>query len=181
MFFVRVPNVTFKERIQIDESPGFAWKDTTTTELFQGKRVVLFSLPGAFTPTCSRTHLPGFEAGFDELKSLGIDDVYCVSVNDSFVMNAWFKDLDIQKVKAIPDGAGEFSRKMGFLVDKTNIGFGMRSWRYAAVVDDGVIEHFFIEPGFCDNADDDPFVVSDVDTVTRWLTEKKRLDEEAKG
>ena len=93
----------------------------------------------------------------------------------------WVEKKVFPTWKAIPDGAGEFSRKMGFLVDKTNIGFGMRSWRYAAVVDDGVIEHFFIEPGFCDNADDDPFVVSDVDTVTRWLTEKKRLYDEARG
>ena len=176
MFFVRVPDVTFKTRIQTDESPGFAWKDLSTEELFMGKRVVIFSLPGAFTPTCSSTHLPGYEANYDKLEGLGIDDVYCISVNDSFVMNAWFKDMDIMKVKAIPDGAGEFTRKMGFLVDKTNIGFGMRSWRYAAVVNDGVIEQFFIEPGFVDNAEDDPFVVSDVDTVARWLEENQKVN-----
>ena len=176
MFFVRVPDVTFKCRVQTDESPGFAWKDLGTEDLFKGKRVVLFSLPGAFTPTCSSTHLPGFESKYDKLEEYGIDDVYCVSVNDSFVMNAWFKDMDIMKVKAIPDGAGEFTRKMGFLVDKTNIGFCMRSWRYAAVINDGVIEQFFVEPGFCDNADDDPIVDSDVDTVIRYLEEEKKVN-----
>ena len=99
MFFVRVPNVTFKTRIQTDESPGFAWADVTTEDLFKGKRVVLFSLPGAFTPTCSSTHLPGYEANFDSITELGIDDIYCVSVNDAFVMNAWMKDLDILRLQ----------------------------------------------------------------------------------
>ena len=188
---MQVPSVTFKYRTRTDGNPitfvnttnggenPFEWTDVTTDDIFKGKRVVVFSLPGAFTPTCSSTHLPGYEDAYNDILKEGIDEIYCLSVNDTFVMNSWMNSQGIEKVKPIPDGAGEFSRKMGFLVDKTNIGFGMRSWRYAAVIDDGVVEHFFIEPGFEDNAEDDPFVVSDVDTVMRWLTEQKRLDNEA--
>lgn len=168
-FTIRLPEVTFKTRVQTDESPGFDWKDVTTQDLFGGKRVVLFSLPGAFTPTCSSTHLPGFEAGYKNLKKLGIDEVYCLSVNDSFVMNAWFKSMGIENVKPIPDGSAEFTRKMGFLVEKDNLGFGMRSWRYAMIINDGVVEQMFVEPGMNDNVAADPFVVSDVETVTEYL------------
>lgn len=170
---IKVPNVTFKTRKESDQAPGFEWYDLTTSELFDNKRVVLFALPGAFTPTCSSTHLPGYEANFGDLQKAGIDDVYCLSVNDSFVMNSWFKQQNIKNVKPIPDGSGEFSRKMGMLVNKDNLGFGMRSWRYAMVVNNGVVEEMFIEPEFDDNAPNDPFEVSDVYTVLRFLKENK--------
>lgn len=174
-FVVRVPNVTFKTRVSTDEAPGFKWQDVTSIDLFRGKRVALFSLPGAFTPTCSSVHLPGYEAGYKELtQDLGLDDVYCISVNDSFVMNAWFKSLDVTNVKPIPDGSGEFTRKLGFLVHKDNLGFGMRSWRYSMVVNDGVVEMMWIEPGMMDNCPNDPFEVSDVDTMISWLSKNPR-------
>jgi thioredoxin-dependent peroxiredoxin len=173
-FVIRVPLVTFKTRVTTDDSPGFIWKDVTSIDLFRGKRVALFSLPGAFTPTCSSTHLPGFEAGYKELQNLGIDDVYCISVNDSFTMNAWFQSLDIKNVKALPDGSGEFTRKMGFLVAKDNLGFGMRSWRYSMIVNDGVVEMMWAEPGMMDNCPTDPFEVSDQETMADWLRSNPR-------
>lgn len=170
-FEITVPFVTFKTRREIDEAPGYEWYDLTSEEIFAGKRVVLFALPGAFTPTCSSTHLPGYEMEYDKLKELGIDEVYCLSVNDTFVMNSWLNSLDVKKVKPLPDGAGEFSRRLGFLVDKSNIGFGLRSWRYSMVVDNGVVEAMFVEPGLCDNADGDPFEISDVYTLLGYLNE----------
>lgn len=157
-----IPNVTFQTRVR-DESIGgdnpFRWQEMTTADYFAGKRVILFSLPGAFTPTCSTFQLPGFEelAGSGKLAEFGIDEVYCMSVNDSFVMNSWAKDQGLENVKVIPDGSGRFTRLMGMLVDKDNLGFGMRSWRYAAIVNDGVIEHFFQEPGIEDNHGEDPY------------------------
>ena len=166
-----VPNVTFKTRKEINEAPGFDWYDLTTDEIFKGKRVVVFSLPGAFTPTCSSTHLPGYEAIYDEVREQGIDEIYCLSVNDTFVMNAWFKQQEIRNVKPLPDGSGDFTRQMGMLVKKDNLGFGVRSWRYAMIVDDGRIEHMFLEAGYSDNAKDDPFDVSDVYTVLKHLKE----------
>jgi peroxiredoxin len=169
LFVLRVPTVTFKCRVTTDEAPGFAWKDVTTIDLFKGKRIAVFAIPGAFTPTCSSTHLPGYEAAYAEFTERLVDDVYCVSVNDSFTMNSWFKSLDIAKVKPIPDGNGEFTRKMGFLVDKENLGFGQRSWRYSMVVTDGVVENIWVEPGFKDNAENDPFEVSDAATMLAWL------------
>tara|TARA_B100001093_G_scaffold381188_1_gene366703 strand:+ start:578 stop:1096 length:519 start_codon:yes stop_codon:yes gene_type:complete len=168
-FDIRVPDVTFKTRREITEAPGFEWYDLKSQEIFENKRVVIFSLPGAFTPTCSSTHLPGYEMAYDDLKENGIDEVYCVSCNDTFVMNAWMNSLDVQKVKPLPDGAGEFTRKMGFLVDKTNIGFGMRSWRYSMIVNDGLVEALFVEPGIEDNADGDPFVVSGAPVILEHL------------
>lgn len=166
----------FKTRVR-DESIGgdnpFRWQDLSTQDVFGGKRVVLFALPGAFTPTCSSTHLPGYEAKHDELIALGIDKVICLSVNDAFVMYQWGKHLGIQKVFLLPDGNGEFTRKMGMLVDKSNLGFGYRSWRYSMVVDDGEIEQMFVEPGFSDNCPTDPFEVSDVDTMLNYLRSKR--------
>lgn len=170
-FIIRVPEVTFKTRVQTDEAPGFDWADVTSRDLFAGKRVAFFALPGAFTPTCSSTHLPGYEAAYKRLRESGIDEVYCLSVNDSFTMNAWFKSMGIQHVKPIPDGSGEFSRKMGFLVNKDNLGFGMRSWRYSMVVNDGVVENMWVEPGLSDNCPTDPFVTSDVETMLSYLAE----------
>merc|ERR1711916_73652 len=149
----------------------FRWEDLTTTDYFGGKRVVLFSLPGAFTPTCSTYQLPGFEKGFSDFAALGVDAIYCMSVNDSFVMNKWGEAQGLTNVKVIPDGSGEFTRRMGMLVRKDNLGFGLRSWRYAAVVNDGVIEAWFEEPGLCDNHGEDPYGVSSPETVLEWLRE----------
>ena len=149
---------------------GGTWKDVTTDDLFKGKRVVMFSLPGAFTPTCSSEELPSYDRMYNEFKDMGIDDVYCVSVNDAFVMNAWARDLEIQHVKMIPDGCGTFTSNMGMLVAKPKQGFGMRSWRYAAVVNDGVVEKMFEEPGFNNfSDDDDPYVVSKPEIVKNYL------------
>jgi peroxiredoxin len=141
----------------------------TSKELFDGKRVVIFSLPGAFTPTCSAYQLPGFEEKYEDFIGSGIDAIYCVSVNDGFVMNAWAKDQGIEKVKLIPDGNAYFTRSMGMLVTKSNLGFGERSWRYAAVVDNGIIEKLFVEAGKRDNADTDPYEVTNPETILSYL------------
>lgn len=155
-----VPSVVFKTRVRDDSIEGpnpYRWEDVTTYDLFGGKRVVLFSLPGAFTPTCSTYQLPGFEKLYDQFKALGFDEIYCVSVNDAFVMNCWAKQQGIEKIKMIPDGAAKFTRGMEMNVIKDNLGFGERSWRYACIVDNGRIKHWFIEPGMEDNAEDDPY------------------------
>ena len=168
----QVPNVVFKTRVR-DESIGgdnpFKWQDVTTSDIFAGKRVIVFSLPGAFTPTCSTSHLPGYDAAYDQIKALGIDEVYCLSVNDAFVMYQWGKNMGVKNVKLLPDGNGEFSRKMGMLVEKSNLGFGMRSWRYSMVIKDGNVEKIFAEAGYGDNCETDPFEVSDVDTMLAYL------------
>jgi thioredoxin-dependent peroxiredoxin len=168
----QVPDVVFKTRVR-DESIGgdnpFRWQDVTTKDIFAGKRIIIFSLPGAFTPTCSTSHLPGYEAAYDQIKALGVDEVYCLSVNDAFVMYQWGKNMGAKNVKLLPDGNGEFSRKMGMLVEKSNLGFGMRSWRYSMVVNDGKVEKVFTEPGYSDNCETDPFEVSDVDTMLAYL------------
>ena len=167
-----VPAATFVTRVRdetiIDDNP-YRWQHVTSDELFAGRRVVLFALPGAFTPTCSSTHLPRFEALHDAFRRRGIDEVVCLSVNDAFVMFNWGRHLGVDKVRLLPDGNGEFSRKMGMLVKKDNLGFGMRSWRYAMVVRDGVIEALFVEPGLGDDHPSDPFEVSDADSVLAWL------------
>ena len=167
-----VPSVVFKTRVRDDSIEGpnpYRWEDVTTFELFANKRVVLFSLPGAFTPTCSTYQLPGFEEKFAEFKALGIKDIYCVSVNDAFVMNCWAKQQKIKKVKMIPDGAAKFTRGMEMNVQKDNLGFGERSWRYACVINNGKIEKWFIEPGMEDNADGDPYGETSPDNILAWL------------
>ena len=167
-----VPDVTFKTRVRNDALQGdnpFEWKDLTSKEIFEGKNVVVFSLPGAFTPTCSSTHLPRFEELYDELKAQGVDEVICISVNDAFVMYQWGLKLGRKNVFMLPDGNAEFTRKMGMLVDKSNLGFGMRSWRYSMYVENGEIKQLFSEPGFQDNAPSDPFEVSDADTMLNYL------------
>lgn len=167
-----VPSVIFKTRVRDDSIEGpnpFRWEDVNTFDLFAGKRVVLFSLPGAFTPTCSTYQLPGFEEKFAEFKALGIKDIYCVSVNDAFVMNCWAKQQKVKKVKMIPDGSAEFTRGMRMTVQKDNLGFGERSWRYACVINNGKIEKWFIEPGFEDNAEGDPYGETSPDNVLAWL------------
>ncbi|WP_428265066.1 peroxiredoxin [Haliangium sp.] len=172
-----VPDVVFKTRVR-DESVGgdnpFRWQDRSSKDIFGGRRVVLFALPGAFTPTCSSTHLPGYEEHYDRIRALGVDEVICLSVNDAFVMFQWGKHLGAKKVFLLPDGNGDFTRQMGMLVKKENVGFGPRSWRYSMVVDDGKIEKMFVEPGFSDNAGSDPFEVSDAGTMLAYLESVKK-------
>jgi glutathione-dependent peroxiredoxin len=160
-----VPKVNFRTRVNND------WKDLSTDEIFKNKTVVLFALPGAFTPTCSSTHLPRYNQLAPVLKANGVDDIYCLSVNDSFVMNAWAADQDSANIKLLPDGNGEFSEGMGLLVDKGDLGFGKRSWRYSMLVKDGVIEKMFIEP----DKPGDPFEVSDADTMLNYINPKAEL------
>jgi len=169
----RLPDVVFKTRVYdetVDGPNPYRWQDQSTQEIFGGKRVVLFALPGAFTPTCSSTHLPRYEELFEEFKQVGIDEIICLSVNDAFVMFQWGKHLGAEKVRMLPDGNAEFTRKMGMLVEKTNLGFGMRSWRYALVADNLEIERMFIEPDIGDNCPTDPYTVSDAETVLTYLT-----------
>ncbi len=154
-----IPEVTFKTRQNSE------WLDVTSNDLFANKKVVVFALPGAFTPTCSSSHLPRYNELYPVFKDNGIDDIYCLSVNDTFVMNAWQDDQSAEKITMLPDGNGDFSKGMGMLVDKQNLGFGSRSWRYAMIVNDGVIEKMFIEP----EVDGDPFGVSDADTVLAFI------------
>lgn len=141
------------------------WVLLNTTEQFADKRVVIFALPGAFTPTCSSFQLPGFETMFSQFQEKGIDEVYCLSVNDSFVMNSWFEAQGVQNVRPLPDGNGEFTELVGASVKKANLGFGVRSWRYAMVVNNNVVEHVFAEEGFGDNIDSDPYEVSSPENV----------------
>jgi len=155
----RVPNVEFK----VFEHG--TWKTITTDDLFKNKKVVVFSLPGAFTPTCSSSHLPRFNDLAPVFKNNGIDDIVCISVNDTFVMNEWKKEQEAENVRLIPDGNGEFTEGMGMLVDKSRIGFGKRSWRYSMLVNDCVVEKMFIEP----EVEGDPFQVSDADTMLAYV------------
>jgi peroxiredoxin/glutaredoxin len=155
----RVPDVTFRTRVD------GAWKDVTTADLFAGKTVLVFALPGAFTPTCSSAHVPRYEELYDTFRGLGVDDVLCVSVNDAFVMDAWKQDQRADRITFVPDGNGTFTARMGMLVDKDGLGFGKRSWRYSMLVRDGVVAKMFIEPDVAG----DPFQVSDADTMLRHL------------
>lgn len=164
----RIPNAEFRIR-QNDE-----WQTLTTSELFDGKKVVVFSLPGAFTPTCSSTHLPRYNELADVLKQNGVDDIVCVSVNDTFVMNAWLADQAAENITVVPDGNGEFTEGMGMLVDKADLGFGKRSWRYSMLVNDGVIEKMFIEP----EKPGDPFEVSDADTMLEYINAEAKAPED---
>ncbi|HEY9834514.1 MAG TPA: glutathione peroxidase [Stenomitos sp.] len=155
----RVPNVTFRTR---NDSQ---WVDVTSDELFKGKTVIVFSLPGAFTPTCSSTHVPGYNELAKTFKENGVDDIICMSVNDTFVMNEWKKTQEADNITFIPDGNGEFTEQMGMLVDKESLGFGKRSWRYSMLVTDGVIKKMFIEP----EVEGDPFEVSDAETMLNYI------------
>ena len=168
----KIPNITFHTRVDGD------WKDVTTREMFAGKRVVIFSLPGAFTPTCSTKQLPGYEDNYEEILNREIDEVYCVSVNDSFVMNAWAEHLGIENVKMIPDGNGELTKRMGMDTTFNNRGFGMRSWRYSAVINDMTVENVFIEPDRVLDSGPDPFEVSDADTMIKYLDKAHAFTEE---
>jgi glutaredoxin-like protein len=160
----QVPQVTFRLRVN-DE-----WQTTTTDELFKGKNVIVFSLPGAFTPTCSSTHLPGFNELAPAFRAHGIDSIVCVSVNDPFVMAEWAKTQESANVLLLPDGNGAFTEQMGMLVDKSAVNFGKRSWRYSMLVRDRKIEKMFIEP----QGEGDPFEVSDADTMLKYLDPQAR-------
>ena len=167
-----VPQVTFKTRVRDESVEGenpFRWQDVTTQDVFAGKKIVLFALPGAFTPTCSSTHLPGYEKHHEDFLAQGVDDVYCLSVNDAFSMFQWAKQLDIHKVKMLPDGNADFTRLMGMLVKKQNLGFGGRTWRYSMLVIDGEIQQVFSEPGKMDNCPDDPYTCSDAETMLNFV------------
>jgi len=167
-----IPETTFKTRVldeSVTEGNPYAWRDLPSKEIFKGRRVIIFSIPGAFTPTCSSNHLPRFEEMYNDFRLLGIDEVYCLSVNDAFVMFQWGKSLGVESVKLLPDGNGEFTSKMGMLVKKDNLGFGPRSWRYSMLVDDSKIVKIFSEAGQSDNHEEDPFEVSDADTIMRYL------------
>jgi glutaredoxin-like protein len=155
----RVPQVTFHTR------QGHEWVDVTTEDLFKGKTVVVFSLPGAFTPTCSSSHVPRYNQLAPIFKQHGVDEIVCMSVNDTFVMNAWQDEQKAHDIRFIPDGNGEFTEGMGLLVDKDDLGFGKRSWRYSMLVKDGVIDKMFIEP----EEDGDPYGVSDADTMLGYV------------
>ena len=174
----KVPKVTFRIRTgdEVETDGGCAiggeWHNATTDSYFKNKRVVIFSLPGAFTPTCSSQQLPGFEKEYNSIKDMGIDEIYCISVNDSYVMNAWADRMDIKNVKMIPDGSGNFTRFMGMLIGKNHLGFGNRSWRYMAVVNDGAVEKWWQEPGINnEGTDDDPYVESTPDNMIGYLKE----------
>ena len=155
----KIPAVSFKTRENDD------WKTINSHEIFNNRTVVAFSLPGAFTPTCSSTHLPRYNELAPAFFQNGVDEIVCLSVNDAFVMNEWAKDQESENILLLPDGNGEFSEKLGMLVDKTDLGFGKRSWRYSMLVRNGVIEKTFIEP----NVPGDPFEVSDADTMLNYL------------
>ncbi len=155
----KVPSVTFRTR------QNGQWMDVTSDELFSGKTVAVFSLPGAFTPTCSSTHVPGYNELAKAFKENGVNDIICISVNDPFVMEEWAKDQRAENVRFIPDGNGEFTEKMGMLVDKSDLGFGKRSWRYSMLVKDGLIDKMFIEP----EEPGDPFKVSDAHTMLNYI------------
>jgi len=155
----QVPQAVFKTRANGE------FVDVSSNDIFRGKTVVVFSLPGAFTPTCSSTHLPRFNELADVFKTNGIDDIVCMSVNDAFVMDAWKQNQEAENIRVIPDGNGEFTEGMGMLVDKADLGFGKRSWRYSMLVKDGVIEKMFIEP----DVQGDPFEISDADTMLDYI------------
>jgi peroxiredoxin len=167
-----LPENVFHTRVRNDAVGGpnpFEWKDLTTDELFGGKNVVLFGLPGAFTPACSESHLPGYERDYDAYRDLGIDEVMCLSVNDAFVMFQWAKSQNIEKVFMLPDGNGDFTRKLGMLVARTAQGMGMRSWRFSMHIENLEIRKVFAEPGFQDNPPGVPVDLSGSETMLAYL------------
>ena len=186
---MKLPNVTFKTRVRVESSDDnpFEWKDMTTDDYFKGKKCILFSLPGAFTPTCSSSHLPGYEKYYDQFKKMGVDEVYCLSVNDAFVMRKWGLDqgleedttpgsLGFKHVKLIPDGACHFTRGVGMSCTwESERGFGERSWRYSALVVDGIVKKVFIEQPMVQNSEADPFEVSNAETMINFLQKELSL------
>ena len=171
----KVPRVKLRTRIRdrkIKKNP-YRWKTVDTGTMFRNKKIVVFSLPGAFTPTCSSKHLPDFEKKYSELRKKGVDEVICMSVNDAFVMHNWKKKMNIKNVRLVPDGNGEFTEKMGALVKKNNLGFGDRSWRYSMFVDNGKIIKLFSEPNMGDNHKTDPFSVSSVHSMLNYIDSRE--------
>jgi thioredoxin-dependent peroxiredoxin len=173
----QIPDVTLKTRIR-DESQGgpnpFSWQDLPIRAEFAGKKVVVFSLPGAFTPTCSNEQCPNYERLHADFLAAGVDAIYCLSVNDAFVMYQWGKHLGLEKVRMLPDGSGHFTRRMGMLIDKDHLGFGYRSWRYAMIVEDNRITHWFEEPGINDaGSDSDPYGETAPEKLLAALTENQ--------
>ncbi len=168
-------DITFHVRVKDEnmakngEENPYQWQLVNSTDLFKDKRVILFSLPGAFTPTCSTYQLPDYDNNYEVFKANGIDEIYCLSVNDSFVMNKWLDWLDVDNVKVIPDGSAYFTEQIGALVRKDNLGFGARSWRYSLLANDGVVEKAFIEDGFSDDCAFDPYEVSDPLTMLNYI------------
>ncbi|MGC9207338.1 glutathione peroxidase [Acidithiobacillus sp.] len=159
-----VPQATFRTRVDNQ------WRDMSSDSLFKDRTVVVFSLPGAYTPTCSSSHLPRYNELAPTFRENGVDEIICLSVNDAFVMDAWAKELGVENIRLIPDGNGDFTQGMGMLVDKSDLGFGKRSWRYSMLVKDGVISKMFIEP----DKPGDPFEVSDADTMLRYINPEAR-------
>lgn len=174
----QIPDVILKTRVRDDTVEGpnpFRWQDLSVRDEFAGKKVIVFSLPGAFTPTCSNEQCPNFERLADEFKALGIDGVYCVAVNDAFVMYQWGKNLGLSKIRLLPDGSGSFTRRMGMLINKDHLGFGQRSWRYAMVVEDNTVTHWFEEPGINDvGADSDPYGETAPEKILQILQAEKQ-------
>lgn len=173
---MKVPSVTFKTRVRDESVEGpnpYRWQDRTSDEIFSGRRVIVFGLPGAFTPTCSSTHLPRFEELHDQFIELGIDEIICLSVNDAFVMFQWGRHQGVEKVTLLPDGSGAFTDGLGMLVKKDNLGFGQRSWRYSMLVENGEIVELFEEPGKGDDVDGDPFEVSDADHMLETVRNRR--------
>jgi thioredoxin-dependent peroxiredoxin len=167
-----VPDSVFHIRVRSDAIGGsnpFEWKQITTEDVFAGKSIVLFAVPGAFTPTCSDNHLPAYEERFEEFRAAGVDDVICLAVNDAFVMFQWAKSRNIEKVRMLPDGNGDFTRKMGMLVQRATNGMGLRSWRYSMYVKNKEILTLFVEPGYQDNPEGVPLKMSDAGTMLAYL------------
>jgi thioredoxin-dependent peroxiredoxin len=172
-----LPDVTLKTRVRDDSIDGpnpFRWENVNARDLGKGKRIAIFSLPGAFTPTCSNQQCPSFERLYPDFKAAGVDEIYCISVNDAFVMYQWGKSLGLEKVKLLPDGSGDFTRRMGMLINKDHLGFGQRSWRYAMIVDDNVISAWFEEPGINDRGEDnDPYGETAPENILQTLELRK--------
>lgn len=168
-----LPDVTLKTRVRDDNIEGpnpFNWKDVNVRDLGKDKRIAVFSLPGAFTPTCSNEQCPAFERLYDDFKAAGVDEVYCVSVNDAFVMYQWGQSMGLHNIKLLPDGSGDLTRRMGMLIRKNHVGFGDRSWRYAMIVDDNVVTSWFEEPGINDDGvDTDPYGITSPENILKTL------------
>jgi len=167
-----LPDVIFHTRVRDDSIPGdnpFRWQDRSTADLFAGRRSILFSLPAAFSPTCSDHHVPRYEELSETFLSLGINQIVCVAVNDAFVMFQWGKKVGVKNLFLLPDGNGVFTRHMGMLIDRSEFGMGMRSWRYSLLLDGLRIEKAFVEKGLTDHAPTDPLEVSDADTMLAYL------------
>jgi peroxiredoxin len=172
-----LPDFVFKTRVRDESIEGpnpYRWEDKTTADYFGGKRVILFGLPGAFTPTCSNFQLPRYEEMYSEFQEYGVDAIYCLSVNDAFVMNAWAKSLGIEKVEMIPDGTGQFTSMIGMAVKKDNLGFGKRSWRFATVINDRKVEMHFPEASIKDDIEDDPYEISKPENLIMWFKSPNR-------